>query len=785
MRIQHNIAALNAYRQLGNNNNSVAKSLEKLSSGYRINRAGDDAAGLAISEKMRAQITGLETAQKNANDGISLVQSAEGALTEVHSMLNRMTELATQSSSGTYDDAVDRDNLQKELNSLKSEVDRISESTNYNGIKLLDGSLGANSVDASAKNALVSGSQTVTGLTDNTLHTQPAVAGKYEVKVDLDSAKTDGSTEAVAAGASKQFEFSLKDTAGTDHILKFKFNDTGAITTGDLATKVGAILSGGINSISDAQFAADNKDALDSLKKVFAEVKMETDGADGLKITASSKDLGTNGVGLASITVKERTINDNGAPTAAVDLSTNTALGSDVTATVTTAPTDAFDYLQVETADLASGKKITVGDHTFEMKAADDYKTTGDNVRVIIGSNDTETKKNLVAAMKNSGITSASLTADGNIKIGDKNQLKTSDKTVGYNEMVDIKSESLGVKLGAADAVNGTFKFTPGAGAAGDHTLGIGYKDADGNVKSIKVDYTAGGTVATNASAIAYAINTNKDTKSLFKATVDDSTNEITLEALGGKEGVTITALSTTDTTTGALGSLSTGATPARASKTVELVNSGIAEGDSVTVGGKEYQFIDSASVGDASKLKEGATAVVIGADNNGTAANLRLALSNDGIKSSISGNKITIEDGAKAGVKSGGLKIQVGETKDSYQQVNVTVGNMSTKSLGIADVDVSTQEGAKASIEKIKAAINKVSATRGDLGAIQNRLEHTINNLGVTQENMTAAEGRIRDVDMAKEMMAYTKNNILVQASQSMLAQANQVPQGVLQLLK
>ena len=95
MRIQHNIAALNSYRQLNSNNSAVAKNLEKLSSGYKINRAGDNAAGLAISEKMRAQITGLETAQKNAQDGISLVQTAEGALTEVHSMLNRMVELAT------------------------------------------------------------------------------------------------------------------------------------------------------------------------------------------------------------------------------------------------------------------------------------------------------------------------------------------------------------------------------------------------------------------------------------------------------------------------------------------------------------------------------------------------------------------------------------------------------------------------------------------------------------------------------------------------------------------
>ena len=133
MRIQHNITALSAYRNLTNNNSAVAKNLEKLSSGYRINRAGDDAAGLAISEKMRAQITGLKTAQKNANDGISLVQTAEGALTEVHSMLNRMVELANQSANGTYQDE-DRANLQSEISQLKDEIDRIADGTNFNGI---------------------------------------------------------------------------------------------------------------------------------------------------------------------------------------------------------------------------------------------------------------------------------------------------------------------------------------------------------------------------------------------------------------------------------------------------------------------------------------------------------------------------------------------------------------------------------------------------------------------------------------------------------------------------
>ena len=135
MRIQHNITALNSYNKLSTNNSAVAKNLEKLSSGYKINRAGDDAAGLAISEKMRAQITGLETASKNAEDAVSLVQTAEGALTEVHSMLNRMVALATQSANGTYN-STNRDSMNEEVDQLKSEIDRILSTTNFNGKEL-------------------------------------------------------------------------------------------------------------------------------------------------------------------------------------------------------------------------------------------------------------------------------------------------------------------------------------------------------------------------------------------------------------------------------------------------------------------------------------------------------------------------------------------------------------------------------------------------------------------------------------------------------------------------
>ncbi|NOU58028.1 flagellin [Brevibacillus borstelensis] len=140
MRINHNIASLNTYRQLSFNNTNANKALEKLSSGLRINRAGDDAAGLAISEKMRGQIRGLEQAQRNAQDGISLIQTAEGALNETHSILQRMRELAVQADNGTAT-LDDRREIQKEINQLIEEIDRIATDTEFNTQKLLDGTV--------------------------------------------------------------------------------------------------------------------------------------------------------------------------------------------------------------------------------------------------------------------------------------------------------------------------------------------------------------------------------------------------------------------------------------------------------------------------------------------------------------------------------------------------------------------------------------------------------------------------------------------------------------------
>ena len=504
MRIQHNIMALNSNRQLGVNNSNIAKSLEKLSSGYRINRAGDDAAGLAISEKMRAQIKGLEAATDNSQDAISLIQTAEGGLQEVHSMLNRMTELATKSANGTYTDDVDRKALQDEISALKDEINRIADGTDFNGIKLLDGSMGTGTAGAVKANDAVTG---------------------------------------VAAGA---FNLTISGGEGT------------AVS---VTTVVGA-------------------------KKVSA--SWDSDGNLKLELSGAENDV-----------ITQRDIDDALARVAAP-----------------------------------------------------------------------ETAKDLKVSI---------------------------DKDI---------------------------KFT---GAA---------------------------------SAVGTAINALKSEKAVKATSVDLSGTGIVLSAT--KAGATNATLTTTNATNIPVGA------EAAADGTVKL----------------NLDADKSYSASEINKMLSDAGAEMrVSYDGKKTGADIYGANSNAGTPHVLKlGENGVAGTGLAVG---GGLTLQIGDTNDIYNQLELSIADMHVDALDLSSVDISTRDGASDAMAKIKTAINTVSTSRGKLGAIQNRLEHTINNLGVTTENITSAESRIRDVDMAKEMMNYTKNSVLVQSAQAMLAQANQQPQSILQLLQ
>lgn len=527
MRIQHNIMAMNAYRNYSNNTSALSKNLEKLSSGYKINRAGDDAAGLAISEKMRAQITGLETAQKNAKDGISLVQTAEGALTEVHDMLNRMVELADQSANGTYD-TTDRQQLQKEITQLQSEIDRIADSSNFNGIKLLDGSLEA--------------------------------GGGKSVEV---------------------FGVATGTTVGT------------ASTTSSGTAAFGATQANGLKN--------------------------------GDKITISMADDKGNNYSI-TLTMKNNALVDE-ATGKTYSLTTNSAGGN--------ATTDA------ELGDIIESAFNNATGGTFDV---------------------TYNAGNLTAKSTEKGAGAPTIVAIG----GTKYEAAT-------NKTTKLDYGTLTVGKGTADKIS--------------------IKDTDAK----KLSNTSN---ATDAQKAIFTINGQKF-------------------VLAGTDG------------------------------DLEVVK-GLVDSD---------------------------VTVVVGAHIGEAAGQLAQATGLD-----IKANGDDIDISASSG---SALKLQIGDTSDSYNRLEVAIKDMHASSLGISGLNISTQDGAAAAVDLIKNAINKVSDVRGTLGATQNRLDHTINNLSVMTENIQDAESTIRDTDVADEMMAYTKNNILVQSAQAMLAQANQVPQGVLQLLQ
>ncbi len=724
MRIQHNIAALSAYRNLTNNNSMVSKNLEKLSSGYRINRAGDDAAGLAISEKMRAQITGLETAQKNANDGISLIQTAEGALTEVHSMLNRMVELANQSANGTYMDE-DRKSLQDEVTALLDEIDRISKSTNFNGRTLLNGDMSVKKTAASAAGIETS------GLTDvNMTHVADSAIGKEFVKgeytLDLTNVKVTN-----------------KDTAGnaanTDSVAELTTNITteaAAVTDGTATTK--------------------------------ASVKYDLAGAeitafkDGEKVPAGQ----TMTVTLAG---------------QAIDIDVNEDMDAAAIANAIKEKTAGKEY------ELEAGKKYTVSVTGTEVTftAVDDGVTTLTMADAAIAAKNGATKMgvqiNIGGVDLDAGISLWGGESVDGAKIAE--EIAKNNTTVTFDNQEFEVSQKDGVL---------TFKMKndPTEEFDTDLTAKLNVVDKDGNKIVTAGEDLTGKDVFINQ---AEAIGVTPKTEAVFGSDIAYAQGKFTLNDADIKDG---TALKIGDSeyvfAVGADSKFS-------GDNVIDLKDFKEGDGGIATAaarrlsvaaaGNKQFKVESSNADGTVllTEKKDGLTEEQHAKFQGADAAN-RNDLTTDQAKEAWKGfvqlGKATITE-AVAATQTGGLTLQIGDTSDAFNQLTVSVDDMSAKGLNIENIDIATQDGAAKAVDQIKDAINTVSAQRGALGALQNRLEHTINNLSVTTENITAAESRIRDVDMANEMMAYTKNNILVQASQAMLAQANQIPQGVLQLLQ
>lgn len=557
MIINHNIAALNTHRQLTVNTGNTNKNIEKLSSGLRINRAGDDAAGLAISEKMRGQIRGLDQASRNAQDGISLIQTAEGALNETHSILQRMREISNQSANGTNTDS-DRQALQDEMNQLTSEINRIGNTTEFNTQKILNGGIGSNDgakLTKATSAEIVSGAVTATSIT----------AGKITV---------DGTTF---------------DLAGVDLSDGAVAPATPAFDGDNAVANLGNVTAGGVK-LSD-----------------LVDIK-----EDAGVFTFTAKSTGT------SSTIK---LND----------AAETAFG------------------------------ITAGEG----------ESTG-----------------TPSTIERHGIQGGTALAAGN--------------TI---------------------AENSTFKVTVGTESAVTVTLKEGKTYDTGNADKNVAKAAAQDLIKDLNAALQEAGLSDKVTAAL------SADNEVQFISESGKD---ITLAEGTSSPLTAIG--------------ITAATDVVGNVEQVTGPGAQ-------GTGFSTKFQIGA--------NTGQSMSLNIA------------------DVRSAALGITGNAGQAGFTKEN------SVTNGTNDIMAEAALNISTREDASKAIDIVDKAITQVSSERAKLGAVQNRLEHTINNLGTASENLTAAESRIRDVDMAKEMMEQTKNNILAQAAQAMLAQANQQPQGVLQLLR
>jgi flagellin len=549
MRINHNIAALNTYRQLNTASHAQAKSMEKLSSGLRINRAGDDAAGLAISEKMRAQIRGLDQAARNSQDAISMIQTAEGAASSIHDMLQRGRELAVQAANDTLT-FKDREQLDLELEQIKDQINKVANDTEFNTIKMLN-------------NGALEHADLI-----------PTIQDRLQYWVD-DALTT----------ISENMGLSPSFTTGKDMTVEF-YEDTSAKTAASMGTIDGSSLNLRINLSKVAEVYDSGDYGWGQIDALIAHEVVH-----GLQFTELS----------ASLTG---------------DIDTWFMEG------MATALQGGVPFLNnLSSNDAASINSSWNGDYGSAYAAVMTlHEITDGGLKAII--DELKTGISLDQAFANTTQSGA-----GELTTGVSNFTNVADYVSWFNSSADVDLY-----------LNNSTDFTNPLG-----TIGLIQGEIRSSVSSWS-DVIVNDTVLDNGNVFNF----------IFKDT-------------GSKEQ-------------------------------------------------ENYSFHIGAN--------EGQNLVMSGV-------------------------------------------------------------NLTTAGIGITGVKLTSQYDADQAITTINNAIEKVSGIRSKFGALQNRLEHTISNLQNSTENLTASESRIRDIDMASEMMNQTKNSILSQAAQAMLAQANQQPQGVLQLLR
>lgn len=658
--INTNVSALRAQSSSRMAQMQVGEAMSRLSSGKRINSAKDDASGLAVATRMTADLRGFAVATRNANDGISLAQTAEGAMGEVSNILQRMRELAVQSANGSISND-NRKNLQAELTQLVAEVDNISSKTSFNGIKLLDGSAKSLNIQTGVKSG-----DTISFGIANTSSKALGLQG-YRIEGKTTTGRLNSTLVATAAA---DIQFNGKNAFGSAV--------TATDDAGQVATKINANLPAtgvkatAFNSLRGAQPTASS----------FAAGALTVNG-NSVGAAGSVAQLVDNiNRDVAGVTAA---LNDDGT----VSLSNDT--GADIV--IAGAASGSAGFTTGTYAGYISLESISGGDIKVERGTSG----TAAMMRAL-GLNESKSGGSFSGGQVNVNASTGKLLATDDVRVnGVRVGTSTDSSAAAKAAAVNAVSSQTGVTAKATNSVNVTVNFAATAAATGTQINGVtldltaGSYATTANMQSLVTDINA-----LNAGVVASA-----DEQGRLVLTSTTGANI----SIGDDNGV-FTAATTSTGETATVGTIGTSATPA--------VYGGV------------------------------------------------ITLSSD------DGRDIRVEEFVSGSAAKLGLAVQGGTSEN--------VGGA---------LSIGTQAGAAGALTAIDSALDKVSRSRGDLGAVQNRLEAGINNLETVSTNLTEARSRIEDTDFSKETTALAKAQILSQAATAMLAQANQSQQNVMSLLR
>ncbi len=735
--INTNTASLNAQRNLNSSQSAQATAIQRLSSGLRINSAKDDAAGLAISDRMTSQIRGLNQAARNANDGISLAQTAEGALGEVSNLLQRMRELAIQSANAT-NSATDRQALNSEVNQLKQELSRIANNTTFNGKKLLDGTLQQEQFQVGAE-----ANQTIQF---SVRDARASGLGNYAVRTTVDTADTtngiqannglesaskrgfvrsDGSAIGTvqAAGTTNGYAAStltVTDASGGTDTITTTANASAKTTAAQINSSLSGVSATAYNQVTVA--VSGTADATD------ADVITVTDGTNSVAYSVAASGTATAAGLVAAINADTNFTNAGGfarinATSGNVEIIS--ASGDDIRVSLARGVTSSGSTA-VTVQGLNDGSATSVANTTT--------RTAGGRIDIYVDQGTS------LATTTSTAVFTATPTfvAVGNTSVSGGNGVAAQTLTInGGNGNATVGVNANDSAYAIATAVNQS-KGTTGVGATARTTATLSNLSAAGTVSfslygsnSTAVTVSANVTGTSNLVDLVSAINARTgDTGITAKL---NTSGDVELTQADGYD------IKIADFTHSAAVDL-----PSTSNASLSATE------QSVRVTGGEGQYVTLYDGG----ARNGADSTVVGGQVSFN------GLASYNVSSSIGGDVGSIFSGAASSSNAAQLS-------------------------SVSTLDISTVTGANDALEVLDGALAQVNSIRADLGAIQNRFESTISNLGAAAENLTAARSRIRDTDFAAETAALTRAQILQQAGVAMLAQANALPQNVLALLR